>query len=121
LSPFLPRDEIERWWREALAEQTGLAGIERVIVDIREAHADGAEHELIKYLTKDINASGEKVAPEIYAEVYMALDGHRSTQASKGFMGKGKVEKRVCECGCALPRRVVKEPKKKNANTETQT
>jgi hypothetical protein len=118
LSPFLPRDEIERWWREAVAEQTALAGVERLIVDIREVHADGAEHELIKYLTKDITANGEKVAPEVYAEVYIALDGHRSTQASKGFMGKAKLEKRVCECGCALPRQVRKEPKKKDGKTE---
>jgi hypothetical protein len=101
-----------------LAEQTALAGVERVIVDIREVHADGAERELIKYLTKDINASGEKVAPEIYAEVYKALDARRNTQASQGFMGKGKGEKRVCECGCALPCRVRKEPKTKDVETE---
>jgi len=99
LSPFLPRDEIERWWREALFEQTNGPSVERVIVDIREVRAEGAEHELIKYLTKDITATGEKVAPEIYAQVYIALDGHRGTQASKGFMGKAKLEKRVCECG----------------------
>ncbi|HKO46263.1 MAG TPA: hypothetical protein VJV79_00985 [Polyangiaceae bacterium] len=110
-SPFLPRDEIERWWREALFEQTNDASVERVIVDIREVHGEGAEHELIKYLTKDITATGEKVAPEIYAQVYIALDGHRSTQTSRGFMGKGKLEKRACDCGCALPRHVRKEKK----------
>lgn len=118
LSPYLPRDEVERWWREALAEQTDLAGIERVIVDIRAVHADEAERELIKYLTKDITANGEKVAPEIYAQVYIALDGHRSTQASKGFMAKAKLQKQVCECGCALPRHVRKETKKKPEVTE---
>jgi len=112
LSPFLPHDEIECWWREALAEQTDLQGVTRVVVDIREVHDDGAERELIKYLTKDITASGEKLAPELYAEVYMALDGHRNTQASRGFIGKGKVEKHACECGSALPRRVHKERKK---------
>jgi hypothetical protein len=116
LSPFLPREEIERWWREALAEQTALAGVERVIVDIREVFADGAERELIKYLTKDVTASGEKIAPEIYAQVYIALDGHRSTQASKGFMGKATLAKHVCDCGCALPRQVRKESKRKEAN-----
>ena len=118
LSPYLPSQEIERWWREALAEQTELEGVNRVIVYIKEVNADGAERELIKYMTKDITANGEKVAPEIYAQVYTALDGHRSTQASKGFMAKAKLEKHVCECGCALPRHVRKEPKKKPANME---
>lgn len=118
LSPFLPRDEVERWWREALAEQTHLLGVERVVVDIRAVRADGAEHELIKYLTKDITASGEKIAPELYAEVYIALDGHRNTQASRGFIGKGKTDKHACECGCAFPRRVHRERKKTVGESE---
>jgi hypothetical protein len=115
LSPFLPRDELERWWREALAEQIKGPMVERVIIDIREVHGESAERELIKYLTKDITANGEKVAPEIYAEVYIALDGHRSSQASKGFMGKAKSEKQRCDCGCPLPKRVRKQPKKKSS------
>jgi hypothetical protein len=77
-----------------------------VIIDLRVVLADGAEHELIKYLTKDITANGSKLAPELYAEVYKALDGQRSTQASRGFMGRGVEEKRACECGCAFPKRV---------------
>jgi hypothetical protein len=109
LSPYLLPDEIKSWWRQALAEQVRDATVVRVIVDIREVHADGAEHELIKYLTKDITANGEKVAPELYAEVYKALDGHRSTQSSRGFTAKAEVEKRVCECGCAFPPRVRKQ------------
>jgi hypothetical protein len=110
LSPFLPRDELERWWREALAEQTGCASVERVIIDIREVHDEGAERELIKYLTKDITANGEKLAPELYAQVYKALDGLRTTQASRGFMGRAAQEERRCDCGCALPKRVRRVP-----------
>jgi hypothetical protein len=106
LSPFLPRDDVEGWWREALAEQTGCVRADPVIIDLRVVLADGAEHELIKYLTKDITANGSKLAPELYAEVYKALDGQRSTQASRGFMGRGVEEKRACECGCAFPKRV---------------
>lgn len=105
LSPFLPRDDIERWWGEALAEATGRRS-EHVIIDVREVFSDGAEHELIKYLTKDITADGQKLAPELYAEVYKALDGQRSTQASRGFMGRAAVERHACECGCAFPKRV---------------
>jgi hypothetical protein len=33
-------------------------------------------------------SSGERLAPEIYAEVYKALDSYRTTQPSKGFMTK---------------------------------
>lgn len=107
LSPYLPHDEIESWWRQALAEETG-ASIQRVVVKISEVYGDSAEHELIKYLTKDITATGEKLAPELYAEVYKALDGHRTTQASRGFIAKAKAEQRTCECGCTFPPRVRK-------------
>lgn len=105
LSPFLPREELERWWRQAIVATAGVS-IERVVIDIREVHYDGAEHELIKYLTKDLSANGEKLAPELYAAVYRALDGRRNTQASDGFMAKAKHAERSCECGCALPKRV---------------
>jgi hypothetical protein len=106
LSPYLPRDELERWWRESIIEETGDGTIARVIIDIREVHGNGAERELIKYLTKDITANGEKLTPELYAAVYRALDGRRNTQASRGFMAKAKREEVRCECGCALPKRV---------------
>lgn len=108
LSPFLPREDVEHWWREALAEETGYVRTDPVIIDLREVLSDGAEHELIKYLTKDITANGTKLAPELYAEVYKALDGQRSTQASRGFMGRAVVEKQACECGCPFPKRVRK-------------
>jgi hypothetical protein len=113
LSPFLPRDDIERWWRQALIEQTGVV-VPHVIIDIREVDGLGVELELVKYLTKDILPNREKVAPEIYAEVYKALDDKRISQASKGFMARAKQEARRCECGSALPKRVerLRAPKK---------
>lgn len=75
---------------------------------MREVLSDGAEHELIKYLTKDITANGAKLAPELCAEVYKALDGQRSTQASRGFIGRAVVEKQACESGWPFPKRVRK-------------
>ncbi|MDQ2647190.1 MAG: protein rep [Myxococcota bacterium] len=105
-APFLERDLLEQWWREALLECSATAPVTKVIVDIREVDATGAEYELIKYLTKDITADGTKLAPELFAEVYRALDGHRSTQGSRGFMGLAEKEGSRCDCGCALPKRV---------------
>jgi len=103
--PYLERDELQTWWGQALADVTGEPTALRAIIDIREA-TGGFERELIKYLTKDIMADGSKVPPELYAEVYKALDGHRNTQASKGFMGKGKQGAHKCECGSDLPKQV---------------
>jgi hypothetical protein len=105
-SPFLERDMLEGWWHEALAEHSESDVPGNVVIDIREAKSSGAEHELIKYLTKDITANGEKIAPELYAEVYRTLDGQRSTQPSRGFMGLAGKAERQCECGCTLPKRV---------------
>ncbi|RYZ01662.1 MAG: hypothetical protein EOO73_34845 [Myxococcales bacterium] len=105
LCPYLEKDELQAWWGQALADVTGEPGALRAIVDIREA-TSGVDQELIKYMTKDIMPDGSKVPPELYAEVYKALDGHRNTQASKGFMGKAKQAARACECGSDLPKRV---------------
>jgi hypothetical protein len=115
LSPYLPQEDIELWWRESLADESGGDTVDRVVVHVSEISGNDAEHELIKYLTKDITSSGSKIAPELYAEVYTALDGHRLTQASSGFMGKGKATQRACECGCTFPRRVRKQPKAKES------
>jgi len=105
LCPYLEKDDLQAWWGQALADVTGEPGALRAIVDIREA-TSGVDQELIKYMTKDIMPDGSKVPPELYAEVYKALDGHRNTQASKGFMGKAKQVARSCECGSDLPKRV---------------
>ncbi|HET7539868.1 MAG TPA: protein rep [Polyangiaceae bacterium] len=103
--PYIEQAELKSWWGQALAEVTGEPTALRAIVDIREAKG-GFERELIKYLTKDIMADGSKVPPELYAEVYKALDGHRNTQASRGFMGKGKQVASRCECGTDPPKHV---------------
>lgn len=103
--PYLPRDDVQTLWGEALAHVVGDASAFRAVIDLREV-SHGFEQELVKYLTKDIMTDGSKVPPELYAEVYKALDGHRNTQASKGFMAKAKQATRACECGCDLPRRV---------------
>lgn len=102
-SPFLEWDRVLGWWRDAL----GWAGCENVepVIDIRLA-TKGVEQELVKYLTKDIDEQGDKIAPELYAEVYRALDGRRALQSSRGFMKAGEGEKPACECGARLPRRV---------------
>lgn len=102
---YIEQAELQSWWGQALAEVTGEPMALRAIVDIREAKG-GFERELIKYLTKDIMADGSKVPPQLYAEVYKALDGHRNTQASRGFMGKGKQVASRCECGTDLPKHV---------------
>ena len=51
--------------------------------------------ELIKYLTKDISANGERLDAELYAQVINALDGHRQTQCSRGFMSRAKKAPRL--------------------------
>jgi hypothetical protein len=107
LSPYLPRDELQRWWGEALVSRTGDASALRAVIDIRAVSGRDVEQELIKYLTKDITSDGSKLPPAIYAEVYKALDDRRNTQASRGFMARGKAKKHACdECGCTLPRQV---------------
>lgn len=98
--PFLEQPMLRDWWATAL-------GVEDAIVDIKEVHdSRGAAQELIKYLTKDIDANGDKIAAELYAEVYMALDEKRLTQASRGFMRLAGTGPLPCECGAALPKRV---------------
>ncbi len=103
--PFLPLESIRSWWRTALAQADCPAELAvRAIVHIEEiTESDGGARELIKYLTKDITDGGQKLDPQLYAQVYKALDGRRSTQSSRGFMSKAKRERQVCECGSDLP------------------
>jgi hypothetical protein len=106
--PFLPIDSIGDWWTGALG-QAGcrLPAGARAVVFIEQIDDEhGGARELIKYLTKDITSNGEKLAPELYAEVYKSLDGRRITQASRGFMGRAERESGRCECGSQLPFRV---------------
>lgn len=106
LCPYLDRNKLQRWWGEALASLTGDATSLRAVIHIEEVSGHDVDQELIKYLTKDITSDGAKLAPELYAQVYEALDERRSTQASKGFMARADETKPVCECGCALPKRI---------------
>jgi hypothetical protein len=108
-SPFLPQDMLQRAWEAALLE----AGcppeltVGRTLPYIKPVtDAEDASNELIKYLLKDIDANGEKVAPVIYAQVYETIDGRRSMQASRGFMGRARQEEKRCECGCLLPKHI---------------
>lgn len=107
-SPFLEVETVREWWRLSLVEAgCELDHVRRPIVDLRQIEgSDGGARELIKYLTKDITANGDKVPAELYAEVYKAFDGRRISQASRGFMARGKKEPRACECGATLPPRV---------------
>lgn len=113
--PFLDHGLLRDWWSASLvAAGCPLELAQQCIVDIREVSgADGGARELIKYLTKDITAKGKKLEPELYAQVYMALDGRRITQASKGFMARAQHAGRVCECGAELPLSVTRVRKEK--------
>jgi hypothetical protein len=103
-SPFLDRELLLEWWTKAL--QRELLALESApIIDIR-AVKSGVEHELVKYLTKDIDEQGNKIAPQLYAQVYCALDQRRALQASRGFMARAKRERLPCTCGATLPRYV---------------
>jgi len=116
-SCFLDREHVKGLWRTALIRAGCPAEhCREVIIDLREfREARSGAQELIKYLTKDIDANGDKVPPDVYAEVYKALDGSRMTQASSGFMALAKRGAQQCECGASLPRRVRK------IKPETQT
>jgi hypothetical protein len=113
-SPFIDVDLIREWWAHALAAE-GCAAT-RVIVDIK-AVTDPrtAAVELIKYMLKDITASGEKIPPAVFARVYEALAGRRMRQASEGFIGLAKRVSPCCECGATLPRTVRIERRSKPA------
>jgi hypothetical protein len=83
-SCYLDVEALRDAWRLALIK----AGVPSdrcrvVIIDIQEFDPRGGRgaQELIKYLTKDIDENGNKIAPEVYAEVYKAFDGRRMTQA----------------------------------------
>jgi len=106
-SPFLDRDVVVEWWRNALQHAAGTVIDTQPIVDIRKADFH-VEQELIKYLTKDIDEHGHKIAPELYAQVYCALDCRRSLQASRGFMQMADISQQRCKCGSTLRRLVVR-------------
>jgi hypothetical protein len=112
--PYIEQAQLRGWWATAL-------NVPDAIVDVREVRdSNGAAQELIKYLTKDIDANGDKIAPSLYAEVYKALDGARLTQSSSGFIGLARREPAACECGVALPRRVRRARKPESMPAEAE-
>jgi hypothetical protein len=122
-APYLDQAVLRDLWRHALL----TAGCppeccKTPIVDIRAMRdpASGAQ-ELIKYLTKDIAAGGEKLPPELYAQVVQALDGKRQTQASKGFMARAESASPACECGSTLPKRVRRKPATPAADPDAES
>jgi hypothetical protein len=71
------------------------------IVDIRAVdNGEDAARELVKYMTKDLDATGSKIAPRVFAEIYKELDGARTTHGSRGFLKRGS-RKAACECGAS--------------------
>ncbi len=96
-APFIERALIVEWWRDGILA-LGV-DVSDPVVDIRAAQSQaGLAQELIKYLVKDLGAGGGYVPADLFAEVYVVLCGHRTTQASRGFLKLGKVDKR-CACG----------------------
>ncbi|MGH7280231.1 MAG: protein rep [Polyangiaceae bacterium] len=99
-SQYLPRNLLLEWWSAALL-LVGYesADLECLVIDVRAVtNGERSAYELIKYMTKDITTDGTKIAPELFSEVYCALDGKRTTQASSGFM-KLAVRRTECACG----------------------
>lgn len=113
-APYLSQERLREWWRSALLVAGGSLGDGvNPIVDIRAVKdpSSGAA-ELVKYMTKDIDQNGEKIPPELYAQVVIALDAHRQAQASKGFMKRATAKKHAChQCNSPLPKRVRKKRK----------
>ncbi len=110
--PFLETAEVTELWRAAL-EKVGFGEIVVVgrrmkygydgdlVVDVRRFKpGPGAVHEVIKYIVKDLEATGEQVPPGLYAQVYFSLDGKRTHQGSRGLLKLGDFEAR-CACGMA--------------------
>lgn len=108
--PYLDRDLVLEWWRAALnsTDTIVLRAHDDLIVDLRACStSENVAAELIKYLTKDIDNCGRKIAPEVYAQVYAAFAGGRATQGSSGFMALAVRAARACpECGDTSPRKV---------------
>jgi hypothetical protein len=104
-SPFLPYPVLREFLVRALAIAACDCSCPVLHIQaVKDPH--GGAHELIKYLTKDITANGDKVPPDVYAQVLAAFEGHRMTQCSRGFLAPVDKAPTVCECGSTLPRRV---------------
>lgn len=114
-SRFLDQAMVKRLWEgahrhvlRARLDRDGKSGpVEQcdLIVDIRAAAPDVAR-ELVKYLTKDWEISGEgakRAAPEVFARVYATLDGKRRRQSSAGLSMWAVEQFNACPC-CGFER-----------------
>jgi hypothetical protein len=100
-SPYLDRERLllHAWQDSLVAAGYPPESMRDRALHVEEATGDaGSAAELIKYMTKDITADGERVPPHLYAEVYEVIDRYRVTQGSSGFMKLADRDKR-CECG----------------------
>jgi hypothetical protein len=111
-SPYLDQAELQRRWAEALAsvlyrrteQRDGRTWVVSdaehdapapfaPVVDVRaawELERSGSDvtHELVKYLTKEWEVDGDKIArarPEVFAQVFAECDGSRQRQSSAGL------------------------------------
>lgn len=110
-SPFIPRDLIIEWWRASLIRAGyAEADLRHLMIDIRAmTNGEKGANEVIKYMTKDLVADGSRIDPALYARVYCALDGVRTTQGSRGFI-KLAERKSACACGaCGWPPHVAQD------------
>jgi hypothetical protein len=108
--PYLPRELVRGWWARGLQSDrawphdgVGPDALDKLVIDVREVRGGAdAGLEVIKYMTKDLDADGKRLAPELYAPVYEALDGTRVTQATRGFIALAERHEVFCEeCGAA--------------------
>jgi hypothetical protein len=119
LGPYLPgakaserlegRNLIKNLWGDALAaaaadvdvltmgsgDRVLIAHVARAcaspVVDVRRCDpGPSSAKEVIKYLFKDLNASGHRLDPQLWAKVFEAFDGTRTTQGSRGLATLGR-------------------------------
>jgi rubredoxin len=85
-APWISWQTIRAHWSSAYAHVMGIEDHTPLLVtDIRKA-SDDVGRELVKYLTKDWSDDDKRrVRPEVFAEVYAALDGARRRQTSAGL------------------------------------
>jgi hypothetical protein len=95
-SPWLPQALLQEWWRHAL-EKLGFGDASRVLPYIELCYGDPSE-ELVKYIFKDIDSDGLRIAPLVMATLYRCRDQKRFTQGSRGFIKLGESEPSCPEC-----------------------
>jgi hypothetical protein len=95
-SPWLPQALLQDWWRGAL-EKMGFADASRVLPYIERCYGDPSK-ELVKYIFKDIDSDGVKIAPLVMARLYRCRDQKRFAQGSRRFIQLGESEPSCPEC-----------------------